>query len=81
MSQGSELPGNAAQIEYWNAAAGDTWARLQELLDRQIAPLGHEALRARGVATQRSHRLAWSPRCDSPTDDAARKCDGDRFCP
>jgi SAM-dependent methyltransferase len=46
MSQASELPGNAAQIEYWNAAAGDTWARLQELLDRQIAPLGHEALRA-----------------------------------
>jgi hypothetical protein len=35
MSQASELPGNAAQIEYWNAAAGDTWARLQELLDRQ----------------------------------------------
>ncbi|SRR5258706_15961090 len=23
MSPGSELPGNAAQIEYWNAAAGD----------------------------------------------------------
>jgi SAM-dependent methyltransferase len=46
MSQASELPGNVAQIEYWNAAAGDTWARLQELLDRQIAPLGHEALRA-----------------------------------
>ena len=46
MSQTDELPGNAAQIEYWNAAAGDTWARLQELLDRQIAPLGHEALRA-----------------------------------
>jgi len=45
MSLPSELPGNAAQIDYWNAAAGDTWAKLQELLDRQIAPLGHEALR------------------------------------
>jgi hypothetical protein len=40
------MPGNAAQIDYWNAAAGDTWARLQELLDRQIAPLGHEAVEA-----------------------------------
>src|SRR5712671_207104 len=40
------MPGNAAQIEYWNAAAGETWAGFQELLDRQIAPLGHEALRA-----------------------------------
>jgi SAM-dependent methyltransferase len=37
---------NAAQIEYWNAAAGDTWADCQELLDRQIAPLGDQALRA-----------------------------------
>ena len=46
MSQASELPGNAAQIEYWNAAAGDTWVSLQGLLDRQIAPMGHEALRA-----------------------------------
>jgi SAM-dependent methyltransferase len=45
MSQTSEMPGNAAQLEYWNAAAGDTWANLQELLDRQIAPLGHAALR------------------------------------
>jgi SAM-dependent methyltransferase len=46
MSQASELPGNAAQIEYWNAAAGDTRVSLQGLLDRQIAPMGHEALRA-----------------------------------
>jgi len=36
---------NAAQIEYWNAAAGETWAQYQEQLDRQIAPLGLEALR------------------------------------
>lgn len=36
---------NAAQIEYWNATAGETWALFQEQLDRQIAPLGLEALR------------------------------------
>jgi SAM-dependent methyltransferase len=46
MAQSNDLTGNTAQVEYWNAAAGDTWASLQELLDRQIAPLGHEALRA-----------------------------------
>ena len=40
---------NAAQIAYWNAAAGETWARCQEQLDRQIAPLGLEALRPLGV--------------------------------
>ena len=36
---------NAAQIEYWNATAGETWALFLEQLDRQIAPLGLEALR------------------------------------
>ncbi|MBS0374024.1 MAG: class I SAM-dependent methyltransferase [Proteobacteria bacterium] len=36
---------NASQAEYWNAAAGETWARFQALLDRQIEPLGEEALR------------------------------------
>jgi SAM-dependent methyltransferase len=39
---------NAAQIDYWNAQAGETWARFQELLDRQIEPLGREAMRALG---------------------------------
>ena len=38
-------PTNAAQREYWNAAAGQTWAQFQESLDRQIAPLGWEAQR------------------------------------
>ena len=37
---------NAAQIDYWNATAGQTWARFQEQLDRQIEPLGLEAMRA-----------------------------------
>ncbi|GAC1480357.1 MAG: methyltransferase domain-containing protein [Steroidobacteraceae bacterium] len=36
---------NAAQIEYWNATAGETWALFQEQLDHQIEPLGLEALR------------------------------------
>ncbi len=35
---------NAAQADYWNAAAGATWAELQAPLDRQLAPLGHSAM-------------------------------------
>ena len=31
---------NADQIAYWNALAGETWAALQERVDRQIGPLG-----------------------------------------
>jgi SAM-dependent methyltransferase len=37
---------NAAQLDYWNAQAGETWTRFQTQLDRQIEPLGQEALRA-----------------------------------
>ncbi|WP_372783272.1 class I SAM-dependent methyltransferase [Phenylobacterium sp.] len=37
---------NSAQIDYWNAAAGKTWAQHQDRLDRQIEPLGLEAIRA-----------------------------------
>ena len=36
---------NASQVEYWNTQAGKTWAELNELLDRQIQPLGEEAIR------------------------------------
>ncbi len=36
---------NRAQIDYWNAAAGQTWAKFQDLLDLQVEPLGREALR------------------------------------
>jgi SAM-dependent methyltransferase len=36
---------NAAQVDYWNAAAGETWAKHHDQLDRQIAPLGLESLR------------------------------------
>jgi len=37
---------NAAQIAYWNDAAGQTWAEMQEALDRQLAPLGRAAMAA-----------------------------------
>lgn len=46
MSQIPELSSNSAQVDYWNAGAGQTWAQFQEQLDRQLAPLGHEAMRA-----------------------------------
>src|SRR5690242_8679910 len=39
-----EAPSNAAQIEYWNTAAGETWAQFQEALDRQVEPLGLAAM-------------------------------------
>lgn len=37
---------NAAQVEYWNAGAGDTWASLQDRLDAQLEPLGQAATAA-----------------------------------
>ena len=46
MTENASPAANAAQIDYWNAAAGQTWARFQEQLDRQIEPLGLEAMRA-----------------------------------
>jgi hypothetical protein len=46
MAQVEEICPNAQQIEYWNATTGDdTWAQFQELLDRQIEPLGPRILR------------------------------------
>jgi SAM-dependent methyltransferase len=44
MPQTLETSSNAAQIEYWNTRAGETWARFQESLDRQIEPLGLAAM-------------------------------------
>lgn len=40
---------NSAQIEYWNTAVGEKWARLQEDLDRQLGPLGEEGMRVLAV--------------------------------
>lgn len=39
---------NADQIAYWNAGAGETWAAMQERLDRQLEPLGLKAMEALG---------------------------------
>ena len=44
LSQVPETSSNAAQIEYWNGAAGEAWAQFQESLDRQIEPLGLAAM-------------------------------------
>jgi SAM-dependent methyltransferase len=41
-----ETSSNAAQIEYWNAAAGEAWAQFQETLDRQAELLGLAAMDA-----------------------------------
>jgi len=46
MAETPQSSANAAQIDYWNASAGQTWAQFQEQLDRTIAPLGAAALRA-----------------------------------
>jgi SAM-dependent methyltransferase len=40
----AETSSNAAQIEYWNTSVGETWARFQEALDRQVEPLGLAAM-------------------------------------
>jgi ubiquinone/menaquinone biosynthesis C-methylase UbiE len=45
MSTSDTPAGNAAQIDFWNASAGQTWAALQSQLDRQLGPLGGEAMR------------------------------------
>jgi SAM-dependent methyltransferase len=37
---------NSDQVAYWNDAAGETWATLQERLDNQIEPLGMAAIAA-----------------------------------
>lgn len=41
---------NADQIAYWNAAAGETWVAQQDRLDRQLAPLGREAMATLDIA-------------------------------
>ena len=46
MAYASKPSSNAAQIEDWNAAVGRTWTQFQEQLERQLDPLGREAIRA-----------------------------------
>jgi SAM-dependent methyltransferase len=45
MSQSLAMSPNDAQIDYWNTTAGETWARHQQQLDRQLEALGLEAMR------------------------------------
>jgi SAM-dependent methyltransferase len=45
MSTDPARAGNAGQIDYWNATAGQTWAAFQSQLDRQLEPLGVAAMR------------------------------------
>jgi SAM-dependent methyltransferase len=51
MSETLAAPGNDAQIEYWNTAAGQTWSQHQAQLDRQLEVLGLEAMRVLAPAT------------------------------
>lgn len=50
MNAAAQSP-NASQVEYWNAQAGNTWAELHDLLDRQILPLGERAIRVLAPAS------------------------------
>lgn len=45
----SETP-NAEMIRYWNEVSGPKWVALQEIIDRQIAPLGERALTRAALA-------------------------------
>jgi len=55
MSQTAVAPSNDAQIDYWNTSAGETWARHQQQLDRQLEVLGLEAMRV--LAPARGERI------------------------
>ena len=47
---------NNDQVAYWNATAGETWAALQDRLDRQIEPLGAAVIEA--LAPKAGERVA-----------------------
>jgi ubiquinone/menaquinone biosynthesis C-methylase UbiE len=38
-SQRNDMPSNAQQVEYWNGAVGERWARLQETIDGNLAAI------------------------------------------
>jgi len=63
---------NADQIDYWNASAGETWAALNERLDRTIEPLGRAAMEA--LAPAPGERLVdIGCGCGQTTLDLARR--------
>ena len=45
MTAGPKPPANEAQIDVWNTTLGAVWTEFQAQLDRQIEPLGLEAMR------------------------------------
>lgn len=49
---------NPDQVAYWNNAVGETWATLQDKLDRQIDPLGLVAMAAAVLREDPSYREA-----------------------
>ncbi|HEV2364530.1 MAG TPA: methyltransferase domain-containing protein [Caulobacteraceae bacterium] len=49
MSLATAPAANKEMIEYWNSEAGETWAELGPLLDRQIEGIGRRAMDALGV--------------------------------
>lgn len=55
MAEGEAPAANAAQLDYWNTTAGETWSALQDKLDRMIEPLGERAMAA--LAPQLGERL------------------------
>ena len=65
MPQTLKLTGNAAQIEHWNAVAGNTWAQFHELLDRRIEALGLAAINAL-EPTKGEHLLDIGRGCGKP---------------
>ena len=46
--------GNEQQAEYWSHAGGEAWVQLQELMDRQLQPLGQAVLDAMAIQTGES---------------------------
>jgi SAM-dependent methyltransferase len=54
MTDADTVP-NAAQAEYWNGRAGETWTELHRLLDMELRPLGLEAQAA--LAPQPGERV------------------------
>ena len=55
MAETPPPPANAAQVDYWNAVAGETWSALQDKLDSMLGPLGEAAIAA--LAPQLGERV------------------------